>query len=251
MFGKRGSTLSGLSFVCGDINNDGAVNQIDIRLLIEYIVFGRLDTNISDIPQSPEIIIESGAIGNNDYYTTLPIIKIVPKEKINIAKTTYKIEGKEQVQETDIREDGIVNITNDGTYKITSYTYSKQGIRSQEAVKTIKVDCTEPNVPKFNINKEQTESGWYSCNEVKVQIEVGGDRESGGEKIRYEVTGETEIAMTEGEKAEVKITKDGTTNIKAYTIDRAGNVSKAATLTIDKDFVAPTKPSLTVRHNNK
>lgn len=252
MFGKKGSTLSELSFVCGDINNDGTVNQIDIRLLIEYIVFGRLDANISDVPQSPEILIESGAIGNNDYYTTLPVIKIIPRQKTNISKTTYKIEGEVQVQETDLGDNGIVNITKDGTYKITSYTYSKQGIRSEGTIKTIKIDCTAPIAPTFNIQQDPTENGWYSYNEVSVEINIGGDRESGPEKIRYEVTGETEIEMTEGrEKAEVKITKEGTSNIKAYTIDRAGNVSKEANLTINKDFVAPTKPVVSIRSNNK
>lgn len=138
IIGMQGNKLTGISFICADLNSDGKVNQIDLKILIDYIIYGRIIVEKPEIPRSPKIEIVSGVLGNDNYYKTKPVIKITETENRNVGKTTYRLEGAETKAETDIVNNGRITLEKNGTYTITCYTYSKEGLKSRSYYKSNK-----------------------------------------------------------------------------------------------------------------
>lgn len=145
ILGTQNSELKGISLISADLNNDGQVNQMDLRMMIDYIVYGRLVVEVVDKPTSPKIEVVSGSLGDNEYYTTYPVIKIVETQPRNVGKTTYKLEGAEQKEETEIENNGRITLSKNGTYIITSYTYSKEGLKSRSNNQNNKSRCRSTN----------------------------------------------------------------------------------------------------------
>jgi len=131
IIGYTGSRLTGIDFIAADLNNDGRVNQIDLRNIIDYVVYGRIIIEKPDTPTKPRIEIETGALGKNGYYVSYPTIRVIETQMRNVGKTTYKIEGAINQKETEIANNGKIKLTKSGTYTITSYTYSKEGVSSR------------------------------------------------------------------------------------------------------------------------
>lgn len=145
----------------GDVNKDGKVNSIDITKIIRnelddisiraktsidnisnYIVFGNLDIDSVDEVKSPTIEILSGTQGENDFYTTDVSFKININDN-NSTKTVYKIFGSLEQDVTEINNDEVFNLNEDGVYKIVAYSYGKLGNRSKVDEKIIKINKTD------------------------------------------------------------------------------------------------------------
>lgn len=105
------------------------------------------------------------------------------------------------------------------------------------------IDGKKPNAPTITLSGTVGTNGWYKSN-VTVTIKAGSDGESGANKVRYKVTGAQTVAQTTTgagiTSKSITISTEGTSIVTAYTIDKAGNVSSAATKTINKDVIAPT-----------
>lgn len=147
----------------GDVNKDGFVNQIDISKIIrnelpdevakkasevgiekisDKIVYGKFDLgDIKDVI-SPEIEILNGEKGENDYFISDVEIKINQKDN-DASKTVYKIKGTEEREVKEVEENEIINLKNDGVYKIIAYSYGKDGNKSKIAQEIIKINKTE------------------------------------------------------------------------------------------------------------
>ncbi len=100
-----------------------------------------------------------------------------------------------------------------------------------------KIDKQKPNAPSINVSSGVVgNESWYRSN-VVVSITNGSDALSGVENSTYTVSGAQTLGETSGNS--ISITEEGTSTITAYTYDKAGNKSEAATLTIKKDSVGP------------
>lgn len=239
--GLKDYQLTGTIQKSADFNNDNNLSIVDITILIRYIVYGELDIPENQTVASPEIEVVSGTEGTNDWYTTNVGIKIIPKADAGIIdRTTYKISGTKQVEETEITENEIINLEQ-GTYQISAYTYSKDGFKSLATRKTIKIDTTLPQTGKLNMwldeenGTEYTNNTW-TTHDVVISLENGTDNESGHYETTYSVNGGE--ATTEN----TTFTENGVYNIIVETIDNAGNKSTSNyTIRIDKNgVVAPT-----------
>ena len=63
---------------------------------------------------------------------TLKVTQAVVNEPLSpISKITYKIDGANQVAETEIANEGTIKITKDGVSTITVYNYNEAGTRSE------------------------------------------------------------------------------------------------------------------------
>ncbi len=111
-------------------------------------------------------------------------------------------------------------------------------------------DGIAPSAPTIRITSGTAGNNGYYKSNVTVTITGGNDGESGANKIRYAVTGAQTVTQTEtadgNTSTSITISAEGASTITAYTLDKAGNVSTAATQTINKDSTAPSTASLTV-----
>ena len=236
--GLKDYQLTGVVQKSADFNNDNNLSIVDITILIRYIVYGELDIPENQTVASPEIEIVSGTEGTNDWYTTNVGVRIIPKADESITdRTTYKISGSKQVEETEITGNEIITLEQ-GTYQISAYTYSKDGFKSLATRKTIKIDTTLPQTGKLNMwldeeNGTEYANNTWTTHDVVISLENGTDNESGHSKTTYSINaGE---ATTEN----TTFTESGVYNITVETIDKAGNIATSEyTIKIDKNGVA-------------
>ena len=118
-----------------------------------------------------------------------------------------------------------------------------------EATTTVQ-DEVPPSAPTISITSGTAGNNGYYRSDVVVTITAGNDAQSGANKVRYVVTGAQAIAQTDTAdgttSTNITISAEGESTITAYTLDKAGNVSTAATQTINKDSTLPSTASLTV-----
>jgi len=244
----KGHELTGIKLLCADINKDGNVNQIDLNLLINYVVFGRLNVGEIRMPKSPLIQVATGKLADNGWYTTNVKIRITEMETEDKEKTTYKIDGPIQVEETTIPENEDIELKEDGIYKITSYTYSKDGVRSLSTSKIIKIDKTNSEVSTLTMKLNNTEGAIYITNTWTNQNVYIEAKEIEGSKVEYEVEGATIIERTEAEP--IVISNEGISTVTLYTTNNIGNeIAKEYTIKIDK--TAPQAPNVEITEGEK
>lgn len=235
--GLQDYQLTGIVEKSADFNNDNKLSIIDITILIRYIVYGELDIPENQAVASPEIEVVSGTEGTNDWYTSNVGIRITPKaDESIIDRTTYKISGTKQVEETEIAANETITLEQ-GTYQISAYTYSKDGFKSLATRRTIKIDTTKPQTGKLNMwldeenGAEYTSDTWTTHN-VVISLENGIDKESGHLQTTY--------SLNNGENTTepASFTENGVYNIKVESIDNAGNKATSDyVIKIDKNAI--------------
>lgn len=125
--------------------------------------------------------------------------------------------------------------TNGTIYARLKDTKGQVGETSQYAV--TKIDKQAPSAPKVSITEGTAgNEGWYRSN-ITVTITNGTDNESGINNSTYTISGGQTTGETSGNS--VIITAEGTNTITAYTYDKAGNKSTAASITVKKDSMGP------------
>ena len=131
----------------------------------------------------------------------------------------------------------------------TVYARLTDGINYGEEASVDIQDNTSPSAPSIGLDGTVGDNDYYKSN-VTVTITAGNDEQSGANQIRYSVSGAQTISQTTtGEgitNTNITITADGASTIKAYTIDKAGNVSEEKTQTVYKDNTPPSTATISV-----
>ncbi len=229
-----------------DITGDNKLDQIDITTFIRYIAFHELYIPEIKRPEAPTIEVIRGVEGENNWYTTDVEVKIIENaSEVEIGKTIYKITGSKQQEETEIEKEAKVNLE-EGEYKITSYSYSKEGARSTITSKTIKIDKTAPTVEiaaevkintiKVRANAEDKLSG------IQNYIYYIGEKNEAGEIIWQEG-----IASNEQAHEFTNLKKGTEYYIKVEVKDNAGNIGTSSEEKHTTENIDETKPTGDIR----
>lgn len=102
------------------------------------------------IPDAPTIEVIGGTQAkNSEWYINDVTLKVTQAQILEplspINKITYRIEGASQTAETEIANEGTIQITEDGISRISVYNYNEAGTCSKAATIVIKKDSTQPN----------------------------------------------------------------------------------------------------------
>ncbi|MGO4110864.1 OmpL47-type beta-barrel domain-containing protein [Paenibacillus sp. YAF4_2] len=135
---------------------------------------------------------------------------------------------------------GAVTITEEGQTTINARTVDQAGNTSGPRLGAILIDKTKPTTPVIT----PSATGW-SVSDVSVSIISGTDKTgSGVSKTEYKMSGATTKDWTTYSTA-FSISAEGQTMVEARTIDKAGNISTVATVTVMIDKTKPTAPTVT------
>jgi len=131
-----------------------------------------------------------------------------------------------------------------GENEITYTAKDKAGNTTTEIRKVTYADEVAPTAPTLTASADPDgNDGWYK-KDVTVTMTDGTDSFGTVDYTAYTITGAQAVAEeTKGNT--ITITTDGTSTITAYTYDKAGNKSEAATITIKKDTEGPKFNGLT------
>ena len=241
---------------------------------IEAWVIGRTEKNISTsstrnvkrdttkpgvptlkVSKGTETIAKSGWYTSTEVEATITAGEDVKNEGVNEvsgkAKIRYTVNGAAQSDVT--AATATYKLPTDGKFEIVAYTVDNAGNVSEPSQTfTIKRDTTKPNKPSIGTKTGDIgQNGWYTSN-IGIPITAGDDitpeginEVSGKSKVKYTINGGAETTA-EGLQATASITNDGASyEVKAYTIDNAGNVSEAETVTgLKKDGTVPKTATL-------
>ncbi len=142
-----------------DMNIDKVINQEDVNIFIKYILYEELDIPEFNHVKEPKIEVVGGTFFDKiDAYEDTIQVKITEQDE-NVTKTKYKIEGTEDKKYTEIESGKIIELPNNGVYKISAYSYGESGNRS-EIPYEIMVKRNPNNKYKIIIRTEK-EDGTY------------------------------------------------------------------------------------------
>lgn len=187
------------------------------------------------IPLAPKIEVISGTKAENtEWYidnVTLKVTQAYTTDPLSkISKITYKIDGTSQVQETEIENEGTIQITSDGIHTITVYNYNEAGTCSEGTTIIIQRDSVEPNVSKVTAK----DIGGNSF----TLVGEGSDETSG--IITYEFYLNDELISTVNtnvNQVEIPVTNKEPGIYRAHIIvkDAAGHIKKSEEISIKTD----------------
>ncbi|MBQ2937424.1 MAG: InlB B-repeat-containing protein [Clostridia bacterium] len=126
----------------GDITGDGEINLVDINKMIRHIVFGDWEYDTRTTPNPPTIEIVGKEGQEADLYTSEVKMRIVEDKSTENLKSTYKLSGAIEKEESSIAENEEITISEDGEYLITAYTYGIQGNRSKASNRKIVINTS-------------------------------------------------------------------------------------------------------------
>lgn len=141
---SRKWNLTNEKAIAADINIDNEININDVKSSVKYIVYGEMKIpEVKDV-KAPTLEIIGGTYDNElKSYTDNVVVKITENEE-NAQKTMYKIEGTNNQQSyTEIKSGETVTLTEEGTYKISAYTYGELGNRSKISSTTLVISKKE------------------------------------------------------------------------------------------------------------
>ncbi len=187
--------------ISGDVNEDKKIDQKDTEVIINYIVFGKLNIKNYDLIAKPQINVLSG-VKSEDRYESNVEINIVQTD-INAKKTIYKIISgdKEDNDYIEIKNSEKIKIENDGVYRIIAYSYGEYGNKSKgETVLILREQPTytvkylpgingefEPQIThKLHIGDETPEY------EGEIKGKIGYEFAGWNEEVQKTVTGNKE-----------------------------------------------------------
>ncbi len=152
-----------------------------------------------------------------DRYVTEVKIKILQKDKKG-EKTVYKITGAENEEYREIKDTEEINLKRDGIYKVTAYTYGKDGNKSEEESIILVIEKERYTVTYDlaggTLEEEKTNPTIYT-------IETESFTLNNPEKTGYTFAGWT---GSNGEEPEITVTiEQGSTGNKTYTANWIAN----------------------------
>ncbi|MBP3255410.1 MAG: hypothetical protein J6M60_02840 [Clostridia bacterium] len=128
---KEKWALEGVEGISADINVDKTIEENDRNLEIKYILFGEMNIPSFEEVKAPKIEVVEGT-----YYDVIeayetPIKVKVSNDDANAVKTMFKIDGSAGQTYRELKEDQFLIFNEDGVYKISAYSYGKDGNRSE------------------------------------------------------------------------------------------------------------------------
>ena len=154
----------------GDMNRNGKIDKDDVESIIEYIVYGKLETNKFATILKPEIKVTSGNF-KVDRYDSNVEIEITQKDE-NGQRTVYKVTDSnesEDGQYIEIENRESIKIEKDGIYKITAYTYGAEGNKSKgETVIIVR------EKPTYTVKYSAGEHGKFET-QITNKLYIGDD----------------------------------------------------------------------------
>ena len=200
--------------ISADILRDSTLNEKDVKKGIDLIVLDK-EENSFEMIEKPEIDI----IGEykEDRFITEVKIKILQKDKKG-EKTVYKITGAENEKYREIKDTEEINLKRDGIYKVTAYTYGKDGNKSEEESIIFVIEKERYTVTYDlaggTLEEEKTNPTIYT-------IETESFTLNNPSKVGYTFAGWT---GSNGEEPEITVTiEQGSTGNKTYTANWTAN----------------------------
>ncbi|MBR4261333.1 MAG: hypothetical protein IKQ33_05230, partial [Clostridia bacterium] len=125
----------------GDVNCENQIDELSVKTIVDYIVYGDLNVEEVGLIAKPTVEVISGNVNGDAIYTSNVTIRIIENQE-DALKTVYKITG-DQVQGYKKAINGEeVELTENGIYKITAYTYGKLENKSKREYVIINIDKT-------------------------------------------------------------------------------------------------------------
>lgn len=198
-----------------DMNVDGEENEKDVETSVRYILYGELNIPSFDKVKEPKIEVVGGKFNNViDAYEDTIKIKI-SKQDENAVSTMYKIDGTRTKGYMKIDEDEVVELSENGVYKISAYNYGVAGNRSEiPYIIVVKRSANSDYVIEYYYE----EQGQYKdkCDEKKNKkgetdtVVSVGDEDKEPSKSGYKFD-ESKNGNLSG-----KVTEDGSLVLKVY-----------------------------------
>ncbi len=129
------------------------------------------------------------------------------------------------------------NISDTSADNQINFDYSNSGqfstVNASSVLSPSQLDDTNPPVTTTSISGTQGLNGWYKST-VMVNLNASDDN-SGVLETRYSVNGGSFISYT----SSIPVTSEGTSTIRYYSVDNAGNDEDIKTLTVKIDTIFP------------
>ena len=187
-----------------------------------------------------------------------------------LSTDTDWIQGEEIKTEEEEYNYTYENLTNGVEYQLRAVVKDKEGDEETSQVliySTIEGELLEPSIIVVGSKNEGYEAQEYYSDEVTVTVIDKGEVDTTrANKIKYEVTGAEEkgetVEIPEERQITFKVSTDGTSYIKAYTIDNRGiqiGATEPKIIKIDKEgpkeakleYQSKTKDTITVKASGK
>lgn len=158
-----------------DVNCDGKIDEKDVRSIVNYIVYGKLETKEVEPVVAPKVEVVSGKQTEEGNYIARATIKITQEnEESKTEKTIYEITGSETIEETEIiNQEEMIELAGNGVYKITGYTYGKDGNKSKGTDLIVVIE----ELPEIEVSTKE----WTN---KKVEVTI---KEKEGYGIEYKI----------------------------------------------------------------
>ena len=121
-----------------DVNCNNQIDSEAVNSIVRYIVFGELNVDEIDIIDIPELDVQ-GRMDANSVYKSDVVVTIRETDD-NAFRTVYKITGDKTENYKELVNGEEITLTEDGTYKITAYTYGQDGNKSKRGYEIITID---------------------------------------------------------------------------------------------------------------
>lgn len=163
--------FNNLEKLSADMNFDKVIDQGDVNTSIKYILYGDLDIPTFEQIKEPKIEVVGGVFNEKiDAYENTIQVKITKQDK-NAVNTKYKIEGSTTKEYTEIKDGEVIDLPNNGIYKISAYNYGNLGNRSETPYEILVKK--NPNNKYKIINRIEKEDGTYEESVEEKEGRVG------------------------------------------------------------------------------
>jgi hypothetical protein len=167
---------------------------------------------------------ETASNVEDKWYTEAAQIQLTAKDEVSgVEKNFYSIDGSEY------KEGTTFTVESEGIHEVSFYSVDKAG--NVEEVKTVEVKIDK----KTPVTTSNVEDKWYT-EAVQVQL-TAADELSGVDKTFYSINGSE---YKEGTEFTLEA---GIHEVSFYSVDKAGNVEEAKTVTVKIDETAPVTTS--------
>lgn len=208
--------FNGLEKLSADMNFDKVIDQGDVNTSIKYILYGDMDIPTFEKVKEPKIEVVGGAFYDKiDAYENTIQVKITKQDE-KAVKTKYKIEGTTTKDYTEVKDGEVIDLPNNGVYKISAYNYGNLGNRSEIPYEILLKK--NPNNKYKVITRIEKEDGTYEESVEEKEGRIGNNVAIENEiPDGYELN-ENESKLT-GEISEDKVIElVATYNRKEYTL---------------------------------
>ena len=160
---------TGVKKLSADMNVNGVIDEGDVSTSVRYILYGDINVpGVNEIAQvtAPKIEVVEGTYNEViDAYEDTIQVKITPQDQ-NATSTKYKVEGTKIVVYKDLDEGEVIQLTQNGVYKISAYSYGAEGNRS-EIPYIIVVKKNATNEYKVTTRTEKVDGTYEEVTEQK------------------------------------------------------------------------------------